>query len=101
MTIANAKITRYNATHIMGTAMLTHGKGVEEVQFVSPIPRTEDEVLDVKAEQQLDASARYFSSPMIARTNFEDLSAGTELTPAFVGRDLGAMQAHLAKNFKS
>jgi len=101
MTIANAKITRYNATHIMGTAMLTHGKGTEEVQFVAPAPSPESKPLDVYAEQQLDNSARFFSSPMIARTNFDDLSAGTELTPAFVGRDLGTMQAHLAKNFKS
>lgn len=101
MTIANAKITRYNATHIMGTAMLTHGKGTEEVQFVAPNPGKSKQELNDYVEQQLDASARYFSSPMIARTNFDDLSSGVDLTPAFVGRDLGTMQAHLAKNFKS
>ena len=97
MTIANAKIERYNESHILGVAELTHSKGTEEVRFVAPKPA---EGFDPYAVQELDANARYFSSPMIARTNFEDLSNNVELTPAFIGRDLGTMQAHLVKNYK-
>ncbi|MNG46943.1 hypothetical protein D3C79_48100 [compost metagenome] len=97
MTIANAKIERYNETHILGVAELTHSKGTEEVRFVAPKPV---EGFDPHGSPELDASARYFSSPMIAHTNFDDLSNNVALTPAFIGRDLGAMQAHLVKNFK-
>lgn len=98
MTIANAKIERYNETHMLGTAMLTHAKGTEEVRFVAPVPPQDQ--FDPHGEPKLDSAARYFSSPLIARTNWDDVSTGAKLAPAFTGRELFDMQSHLSKNFK-
>lgn len=96
MTVTSAKITRYSETHILGTAALTHAKGTEEVLFVAPKPAE----FDPHGEPALDHKAMFYSSPTVARTAWEDLSQGTLDIPAFKGRDLGEMAAHLAKQAK-
>jgi hypothetical protein len=97
MSISQVKVERTSETHVLGTAQLAHSKGTEEVHFVAPKPAEEN----FDGEQKLDHEARYFSSPLIARTSWEDLSKSVDIVPAFTGRSLTLMQEHLAKNFKA
>lgn len=99
MSISQAKVERYNETHMLGKAQMTHKAGTEEVLFVAPMPPKDK--FDPHGIQELDHNARYFSSPLVARTNWEDLAANVKSVPAFTGRDEGTMEAHLVKNFKA
>lgn len=51
------------------------------------------------AEPTGDA-ARFYSSPLVARTAFEDLAQGAKMLPVFEGRSYSEMQDFLAKNAK-
>lgn len=97
MSIANAVVNKYTATHIMGTATLTHKQGAEEVLFVAPMPK------DFIRHQapNLDNEARYYSSPLVAATAFDDLSKDAQTVPAFSGRKLPEMREHLERNYKA
>lgn len=96
MSIINATVERFTNTHIMGTARLNCGKVEEDVLFVAPMPAN----FVRHQPPELDNSARYYSSPLVARTAFDDLSSGVVQVPAFEGRDLSTMQTHLARQAK-
>ena len=96
MTISAAKVERYSESHILGTAVLTHKKGSEEVMFVAPVPAKD---FDPHGTPLLE-KARYFASPLVANINWKDQSAGTKVNSAFTGRDEGSMEAYLVANYK-
>lgn len=96
MSLSNAVVTKYTNTHIMGTATLKHKAGEDKVLFVAPMPK------DFVRHQapNLDNEARFFSSPMIAETQFQDLSSNGMVMPSFTGRSLGVMEEHLVRQAK-
>lgn len=93
MTVSKIAIAKRSETHALGTAVLRHGGSESEVQFVAKL----SEVKQDGEEVTLDHNARYFSSPLVAQTNFIDVSEDQLKIAAFEGRDLSAMTDFLSK----
>jgi len=89
-TLKFANLTQ-NANVVMGHTQFDIKGQVENVIAISPVG--ESEFTDPKA-------TRFYLSPMIAQTAFDDLSKGGDVLTAFAGRSYDEMQAHLLKNQK-
>ncbi|MNM61429.1 hypothetical protein D3C81_727300 [compost metagenome] len=76
----------------MATTHIEVKGGLVEVLVVGP--RTGDDI------QGLADAGRYYLSPTIANTAFDDLDQGREHTPVFEGRSQAEMLSYLVKNAK-
>lgn len=93
MSLATLKFANLNqnANVVMGMTQIQIKDKVEDVIAISPIG--ENQFQDPKA-------TRFYISPLIARTAFDDLGAHGDTVAAFAGRTYDEMQAHLLKNQK-
>lgn len=82
-----------NAVAFMGETMISVKDSQERVLLVSPMHGKETS----KVER---SDARFYLSPLVAKTAFDDISKGANVSPAFAGRTYDEMQAHLLKNLK-
>lgn len=93
MSLSTLKLanTVKNAAVIMGTTQIEVKGKVEDVIAISPL-----------GENQVPSAqdARFYLSPLVAKTAFDDLGSGVDVSPAFSGRTFDEMQAHLLKNQK-
>lgn len=80
-----------NATVVMGQTQIDV-KGTPE-NVIAVTTYGENQALS-------DSAARFYLSPLVAKTAFEDISNGVDVGPAFAGRTYDEMQAHLLKNQK-
>ena len=93
MTVSKIAVAQRSNTHVLGTAALRHANGESEVQFVAKLSGVKEE----GSEVTLDHETRFFASPLVAKTNFADVSADQLKVVAFEGRDLSSMTEFLSK----
>lgn len=93
MSLSTLKLanTVKNAAAIMGSTQIEVKGKVEDVIAISPLGKN-----DVPSAQD----ARFYLSPLVAKTAFDDMGNGVDVVPAFTGRSYDEMQAHLLKNLK-
>lgn len=91
MSVSKITPTKGNKTHATGTAVITHAKGDADVFFVALVEGNPENPSLVMH------SANYFTSGLLAETNFNDVSAGTKLIGALTGRSLPDMVDFLGK----
>lgn len=92
MTTPSIKVLAQGDAHILGAVDLPVKDGFESVHVVAK--------LATKGGELTPDDARYYISPMIAQTAFEDFTKGNKIMPVFEGRTLSEMQQHLIKNAK-
>lgn len=102
MSISNTNVTRSSDTHMLGTALLKHKAGTEEVLFVAPLPSGYEPGQVLPTDVDLDRKAAFYPAvcPAVANAAFQDLSAGVTPLKSLRGRDLTEMVDYAAKQAK-
>lgn len=88
--------------HVLAKSQLEYKGGAAEVHLVAKVSGPTGAADGVVPEVAADdvSEPRFYLSPMIAQTAFEDITKGNKLMPVFTGRTASEMQEHLAKNAK-
>jgi len=93
MSVSQITPTTFNPTHMIGSAVIKHAKGTTDVFFVAP----GSAVNVVEEAVELNGTESYFTSRLLAETNYKDVSNGVKVINAFAGRSLGEMVDFLGK----
>jgi len=98
------QVINFNAStmHMLGKTEMAFKGGSAEVLVVAKMagPVGAAEGGNKSVEEVGTSDARFYLSPMIAQTAFEDLTKGNKMMPVFEGRTATEMQEHLIKNAK-